>query len=199
MRMLAETLTPSDRVAIVVYAGASGLVLPSTPGGRKAEIQKAIADLQPGGSTNGAAGIQLAYDIASQAFLKEGINRVILATDGDFNVGVTSQGELIRLIEEKREKGIFLSVLGVGTGNLKDSTMEKLADKGNGNYAYLDSLHEARRVLIAEAGATLVTVAKDVKIQVEFNPRTVGAYKLIGYENRILAASGFQQRQEGCG
>ena len=199
MRMLADTLTPNDRVGIVVYAGASGLVLPSTPGGRKAEIQKAIADLQPGGSTNGAAGIQLAYDIASQAFLKEGINRVILATDGDFNVGVTSQGELIRLIEEKREKGIFLSVLGVGTGNLKDSTMEKLADKGNGNYAYLDSLHEARRVLIAEAGATLVTVAKDVKIQVEFNPKTVGAYKLIGYENRILQHQDFNNDKKDAG
>jgi Ca-activated chloride channel family protein len=199
MRMLAETLTPNDRVGIVVYAGASGLVLPSTPGGRKAEIQKAIADLRPGGSTNGAAGIQLAYDIASQAFLKEGINRVILATDGDFNVGVTSQGELIRLIEEKREKGIFLSVLGVGTGNLKDSTMEKLADRGNGNYAYLDSLHEARRVLIAEAGATLVTVAKDVKIQVEFNPRTVGAYKLIGYENRILQHQDFNNDKKDAG
>jgi Ca-activated chloride channel family protein len=199
MRMLADTLNPTDRVAIVVYAGASGLVLPSTPGSRKAEIQKAIADLQPGGSTNGAAGIQLAYDIASRSFIKEGINRVILATDGDFNVGVTSQGELIRLIEEKRENGIFLSVLGVGTGNLKDSTMEKLADKGNGNYAYLDSLHEARRVLIAEAGATLITVAKDVKIQVEFNPRAVGAYKLIGYENRILAHQDFNNDKKDAG
>ncbi len=199
MRMLADTLNPADRVAIVVYAGASGVVLPSTPGDRKPDIQKAIADLQPGGSTNGAAGIQLAYDIASQSFLKNGINRVILATDGDFNVGVTSQGELIRLIEEKREKGIFLSVLGVGTGNLKDSTMEKLADKGNGNYSYLDSLHEARRVLIAEAGATLVTVAKDVKIQVEFNPRAVGAYKLIGYENRILQHQDFNNDKKDAG
>ena len=199
MRMLADTLNPADRVAIVVYAGATGVVLPSTPGDRKPEIQKAIADLQPGGSTNGAAGIQLAYDIASQSFLKNGINRVILATDGDFNVGVTSQGELIRLIEEKREKGIFLSVLGVGTGNLKDSTMEKLADRGNGNYSYLDSLHEARRVLIAEAGATLVTVAKDVKIQVEFNPRAVGAYKLIGYENRILQHQDFNNDKKDAG
>ena len=199
MRMLADTLNPADRVAIVVYAGATGVALPSTPGDRKPEIQRAIADLQPGGSTNGAAGIQLAYDIASQSFLKNGINRVILATDGDFNVGVTSQGELIRLIEEKREKGIFLSVLGVGTGNLKDSTMEKLADKGNGNYAYLDSLHEARRVLIAEAGATLVTVAKDVKIQVEFNPRAVGAYKLIGYENRILQHRDFNDDKKDAG
>jgi Ca-activated chloride channel family protein len=199
MRMLADTLNPADRVAIVVYAGASGLVLPSTPGDRKSEIQRAIGDLQPGGSTNGAAGIQLAYDIAGQSFIKGGINRVILATDGDFNVGVTSQGELIRLIEERREKGIFLSVLGVGTGNIKDSTMEKLADKGNGNYAYLDSLHEARRVLIAEAGATLVTVAKDVKIQVEFNPRAVGAYKLIGYENRILQHQDFNNDKKDAG
>ena len=199
MRMLADTLNPEDRVAVVVYAGASGLVLPSTPGSRKADIQRAIAELQPGGSTNGAEGIQLAYDIAGQNFMKGGINRVILATDGDFNVGVTSQGELIRLIEEKREKGVFLSVLGVGTGNVKDSTMEKLADKGNGNYAYLDSLHEARRVLIAEAGATLVTVAKDVKIQVEFNPRAVGAYKLIGYENRMLQHQDFNDDKKDAG
>jgi Ca-activated chloride channel family protein len=199
MRMLVDTLNAEDRVAIVVYAGASGVALPSTPGSRKADMQRAIAELQPGGSTNGAAGIQLAYDIAGQNFIKGGINRVILATDGDFNVGVTSQGELIRLIEEKREKGVFLSVLGVGTGNVKDSTMEKLADKGNGNYAYLDSLHEARRVLIAEAGATLVTVAKDVKIQVEFNPRAVGAYKLIGYENRMLAHQDFNDDKKDAG
>jgi Ca-activated chloride channel family protein len=199
MRMLVDTLTPADRVSIVVYAGASGLVLEPTSGDRKPEIQKAIAELQPGGSTNGAAGIQLAYDIAAKSFMKGGINRVILATDGDFNVGVTSQGELVRLIGEKREKGIFLSVLGVGTGNLKDSTMEKLADKGNGNYAYLDSLHEARRVLIAEAGATLVTVAKDVKIQVEFNPKTVGAYRLVGYENRILQHQDFNDDKKDAG
>jgi len=199
MRMLVDTLTPSDRVAIVVYAGASGLVLPSTPGDRKAEIQRAIAELEPGGSTNGAAGIQLAYEIAQKSFVSNGINRVILATDGDFNVGVTSQGELLRLIEEKREKGVFLSVLGVGTGNLKDSTMEKLADRGNGNYSYLDSLHEARRVLIDEAGATLVTVAKDVKLQVEFNPRAVGAYKLIGYENRVLQHQDFNDDKKDAG
>jgi Ca-activated chloride channel family protein len=199
MKMLVDTLTPADRVSIVVYAGASGMVLPPTPGNRKPEIQRAIAELRPGGSTNGAAGIQLAYDTAAQSFIHGGINRVILATDGDFNVGVTSQGELIRLIEEKRERGIFLSVLGVGTGNLKDSTMEKLADRGNGNYAYLDSLHEARRVLIAEAGATLATVAKDVKIQVEFNPRAVGAYKLIGYENRILQHRDFNDDKKDAG
>ncbi len=199
MQMLVDTLSAEDRVAIVVYAGASGLVLPSTPGSHKMNIRQAIAQLQPGGSTNGAAGIQLAYQVANEAFIKNGINRVILATDGDFNVGVTSQGELIRLIEEKRERGIFLSVLGVGTGNLKDSTMEKLADKGNGNYAYLDSLHEARRVLIAEAGATLVTVAKDVKIQIEFNPRAVGAYKLIGYENRMLQHQDFNDDKKDAG
>ena len=199
MRMLTDTLTPADRVAIVVYAGASGMVLPSTSGSRKPEIHRAIADLEPGGSTNGADGIQLAYEIASSGFIKNGTNRVILATDGDFNVGVTSQGELIRLIEEKREKGIFLSVLGVGTGNLKDSTMEKLADRGNGNYAYLDTLHEARRVLIAEAGGTLVTVAKDVKIQVEFNPGAVGAYRLIGYENRVLEDQDFNDDKKDGG
>jgi Ca-activated chloride channel family protein len=199
MRMLVDTLNEADRVAIVVYAGASGLALPSTSGDRKEEIQRAIAELESGGSTNGAAGIQLAYQIAERSFIKGGINRVILATDGDFNVGVTSQGELIRLIEEKRQNGVFLSVLGVGTGNLKDSTMEKLADKGNGNYAYLDSLHEARKVLVAEAGATLVTVAKDVKIQVEFNPRTVGAYRLIGYENRVLQHEDFNDDKKDAG
>jgi Ca-activated chloride channel family protein len=199
MRMLVDTLKPADRVAIVVYAGATGLALPSTPGDRKADIQRAIAELNAGGSTNGAAGIQLAYDTAAKAFIKGGINRVILATDGDFNVGVTSQGELVRLIEEQRERGIFLSVLGVGTGNVKDSTMEKLADMGNGNYAYLDSLHEARRVLIAEAGATLLTVAKDVKIQVEFNPRAVAAYRLIGYENRMLNREDFNDDKKDAG
>jgi Ca-activated chloride channel family protein len=199
MRMLADTLTPADRVAIVVYAGASGLALPSTSGGRHDEIRRAIDELRPGGSTNGAEGIKLAYDTAAAHFIKDGINRVILATDGDFNVGVTSQGELTRLIEQQRERGIFLSVLGVGTGNLKDSTMEKLADRGNGNYAYLDSVHEARRVLVAEAGATLVTVAKDVKIQVEFNPRVVGAYRLIGYENRLLAKEDFNDDRKDAG
>ena len=199
MRMLAGTLTASDRVAIVVYAGASGLALPSTAGDQKIRIRRAIDELTPGGSTNGAAGIRLAYDTAAEHFVKGGINRVILATDGDFNVGVTNQGDLTRLIEEERARGIFLSVLGVGTGNLKDSTMEKLADRGNGNYAYLDSVQEARRVLVAEAGATLVTVAKDVKIQVEFNPRVVGAYRLIGYENRLLAKEDFNDDRKDAG
>jgi Ca-activated chloride channel family protein len=199
MRMLVDTLTARDRVAIVIYAGASGMALPSTSGDRKADIHAAIDQLRPGGSTNGAAGIQLAYDTAASAFVKGGVNRVILATDGDFNVGVTSQGDLVRLIEEQRARGIFLSVLGVGTGNLQDSTMELLADKGNGNYSYLDSLQEARRVLIDEANATLITVAKDVKVQVEFNPRTVGAYRLVGYENRLLAREDFNDDRKDAG
>ena len=199
MRMLVDTLTDRDRIAIVVYAGSSGLVLPSTSGAHKEQIHQAIARLEAGGSTNGAAGITLAYQVAQEQFVKGGINRVILATDGDFNVGVTNQGDLTRLIEEKRASGIFLSVLGVGTGNVKDSTMEKLADRGNGNYAYLDSLHEARKVLVKEAGATLVTVAKDVKIQVEFNPANVTAYRLIGYENRLLRNEDFNDDKKDAG
>ena len=199
MKMLTDTLTGEDRVAIVVYAGASGLALPSTPGNHKPVIHGAIEKLEAGGSTNGASGIRLAYDVATENFINGGVNRVILATDGDFNVGVTSQGELVRLIEEERERGIFLSVIGVGTGNLKDSTMEKLADKGNGNYSYFDTLHEARRVLVAEAGATLVTVAKDVKIQVEFNPAKVGAYRLVGYENRLLNREDFNDDRKDAG
>jgi Ca-activated chloride channel homolog len=199
MRMLVDILTPRDRVAIVVYAGASGLVLPSTSGDRKQQIHDAIARLEAGGSTNGAAGIRLAYQIARQNMIRGGVNRVVLATDGDFNVGVTSQDELVRLIEHERADGIFLSVLGVGTGNLKDSTMEKLADKGNGNYAYLDSLHEARKVLVREAGATLTTIAKDVKIQIEFNPKAVAAYRLIGYENRVLRNEDFNDDRKDAG
>ncbi len=199
MRMLVDTLNEGDRIAIVVYAGASGLVLPSTSGAEKAKIHQAIASLEAGGSTNGAAGISLAYKVAQDQFVTGGINRVILATDGDFNVGVTNQGDLTRLIEEKRASGIFLSVLGVGDDNLKDSTMEKLADRGNGNYAYLDSLHEARKVLVKEAGATLVTVAKDVKIQVEFNPANVAAYRLIGYENRVLRNQDFNDDKKDAG
>ena len=199
MKMLAETLTEQDRVAIVTYAGSTGVALPATRGDRTSVIQDAISALNSGGSTNGGAGIQLAYDIASANFVKGGINRVILATDGDFNVGVTSLDALTQMIEARRQTGVFLSVLGVGTGNLKDATMEKLADKGNGNYSYLDSLHEARRVLIAEAGSTLVTVAKDVKIQVEFNPETVGAYRLIGYENRRLRSRDFNDDTKDAG
>lgn len=199
MRMLVDTLREEDRVAIVVYAGSSGVVLRPTSGDKKAVINGAISELRAGGSTNGAAGIQVAYDLASESFVKGGINRVILATDGDFNVGVTSRDALMRLIEEKRDHGIFLSVLGVGDNNLQDATMEMLADKGNGNYSYLDSLQEGRRVLIAEAGSTLVTVAKDVKLQIEFNPRFVGAYRLIGYENRMLRKEDFNNDRKDAG
>ncbi len=199
MRMLTDVLSERDRVAIVVYAGASGLVLPSTSGDQKERIHQALARLEAGGSTNGASGIRLAYQVARSNFLPGGVNRVVLATDGDFNVGVTNQSELVRLIEQERESGIFLSVLGVGTGNLKDSTMERLADKGNGNYSYLDTLHEARKVLVREAGGTLDTIAKDVKIQVEFNPRGVAAYRLIGYENRLLRNEDFNDDKKDAG
>jgi Ca-activated chloride channel family protein len=198
-RLLVNQLRPEDRVAIAVYAGAAGLVLPSTPGNRKDRILDAIERLQAGGSTAGAAGIRLAYQTAKEHFLREGNNRVILATDGDFNVGVSSEGELIRLIEEERRHGIFLTVLGFGTGNLKDAKMEQLADKGNGHYAYVDNLLEARKVLVQEMGATLVTIAKDVKLQVEFNPETVQAYRLIGYENRLLADEDFNDDTKDAG
>ncbi len=197
--MLAPNLTSKDRVAIVVYAGAAGLVLPSTSGSDTTTIVEALNRLEAGGSTNGAQGITLAYKVAQDHFVKGGVNRVLLATDGDFNVGVTNQGDLTRLIEEKRETGISLSVLGFGMGNLKDSTMEKLADKGNGNYFYIDSLSEAQKVLVEQAGGTLVTVAKDVKLQVEFNPRTVAAYRLIGYENRLLQDQDFNNDKKDAG
>jgi len=199
LRMLANTLTANDTLAIVVYAGNSGLVLPATPGNRKERIDRAIAGLSAGGSTNGGEGIRLAYQVARENFVKSGVNRVVLATDGDFNVGVTSDDELVRLIEHERESGVFLSVLGVGTGNLQDSKMEKLADKGNGNYSYLDTLNEAHRVLVKEASSTLVTIAKDVKIQVEFNPRAVNAYRLIGYENRLLRDRDFNDDRKDAG
>ena len=199
LRMLSDTLTARDRVAIVVYAGSSGLVLPATPGDQRGRIHGAIAQLEAGGSTNGSGGIQLAYEVARANMIAGGINRVILATDGDFNVGITSQRELVDLIERERASGVFLSVLGVGTGNLKDSTMEMLADKGNGNYAYLDSLQEARKVLVKEAGGTLVTIAKDVKLQIEFNPRHVAGYRLIGYENRILRDQDFNDDAKDAG
>jgi Ca-activated chloride channel family protein len=199
LHLLADRLTARDRIAMVVYAGRSGTALPSTPGDDKATIHAAIDSLSAGGSTNGAAGIQQAYRLARQQFVPGGVNRVILATDGDFNVGVTSEDELVRLIERERESGVFLTVLGVGTGNLQDSTMEALADKGNGNYAYLDSLDEARKVLVREMDATLITVAKDVKIQVEFNPRQVAAYRLIGYENRRLADEDFNDDAKDAG
>jgi Ca-activated chloride channel family protein len=199
MRFLVEKLTENDRVAIVVYAGASGLALPSTTGEHKEQILSALESLQAGGSTNGAEGIQLAYKIATDNFIKGGVNRVILATDGGFNIGVTSQGELIRLIEEKAKSGVFLSVLGVGDDNLKNSTMQKLADKGNGNYAYLDSLDEARKVLVQQMNGMLVTIAKDVKVQVEFNPARVASYRLIGYEKRMLRKEDFNNEKIDAG
>jgi Ca-activated chloride channel family protein len=188
-----------DSVAIVVYAGAAGLVLPPTNGDNKAAIYEAIENLEAGGSTAGGEGIELAYQVAAENFIEGGNNRVILATDGDFNVGPSSDAELIRLIEEKREDGIFLTVLGFGTGNYKDSKMEQLADKGNGNYAYLDSIREANRVLVSEMAGTLLTIAKDVKIQIEFNPAKVQAYRLIGYENRVLAKEDFEDDTKDAG
>jgi Ca-activated chloride channel homolog len=199
LRALVENLSPKDRLAIVVYAGSSGLVLPSTPGADKDRIFKVLDELEAGGSTNGAEGIQLAYATARENFARETNNRVILCTDGDFNVGVTSQSELITLIEKERASGVFLSVLGFGAGNLKDSTMEKLADKGNGNYSYIDSLDEGRRVLVSQLGATLFTIAKDVKVQVEFNPARVSGYRLIGYENRLLANEDFNDDRKDAG
>ncbi|MBI2814870.1 MAG: VWA domain-containing protein [Opitutae bacterium] len=199
LRLLVNKLRPDDRVAIAVYAGASGLALPSTSAREQAKILEAIEELTPGGSTNGALGIQLAYDIAKAHFIPGGVNRVILATDGDFNVGTTSEGELVRLIEEKAKSGVFLSVLGFGMGNYKDSTLELLADKGKGNYAYIDSLAEAKKTLVEQAGGTLVTIAKDVKIQVEFNPAQVQAYRLIGYENRLLAKEDFNNDKVDAG
>jgi len=198
-KLLVSQLRPEDRVAITVYAGAAGLVLPSTPGDQKETILDAIDRLHSGGSTAGAAGIRLAYQVAKENFMPEGNNRVILATDGDFNVGVSSDGELVRMIEEKRDDGIFLTVLGFGQGNYKDSKMEKLADKGNGNYAYIDNLQEARKVLVSEMGGTLFTIAKDVKIQVEFNPAKVAAYRLIGYENRMLNKEDFNDDKKDAG
>ena len=199
MKLLLMELDERDQVSIVVYAGASGLVLPSTPCNESATIFAALDNLDAGGSTNGGAGIQLAYDTASDAFIKGGVNRVILATDGDFNVGITGRGDLVELIEEQAASDIFLTVLGFGIGNLKDATMEQLADKGNGNYAYIDTINEAQKVLVDELTATLVTIAKDVKIQVEFNPAQVLAYRLIGYENRILAARDFNDDTRDAG
>ena len=199
LQMLARQLRSQDRVAMVVYAGTSGLVLPPTPGDRTDIILQAIEHLEAGGSTNGASGIKQAYQVARQSFQSKGNNRVILATDGDFNVGVTGDDELVRLIEDERKSGIFLSVFGVGRGNLKDSKMEKLADHGNGTYAYLDSLQEARKVFVQQMGATLVTVAKDVKLQIEFNPALVREYRLIGYENRILRPEDFNDDSKDAG
>ena len=198
-RLLVDQLRPEDRVAIVVYAGRAGLILPSTNGDNKSAIIEAIDRLEAGGSTAGGEGILLAYKIAKENFLKDGNNRIILATDGDFNVGVSSDAELVRIMEEKRKEGIFISILGFGAGNYKDSKMEQIADKGNGNYAYVDNIQEARKVLVTELGATLVTIAKDVKIQIEFNPAKVKAYRLIGYENRLLKKEDFHDDTKDAG
>jgi Ca-activated chloride channel family protein len=198
-RLLVDQLRRHDRVAIVVYAGAAGLVLPSTSGCHKDRILCAIDRLHAGGSTAGGAGIRLAYRVAEENFLEDGNNRIILATDGDFNVGMSSDGDMVRLIEKKRRSGVFLTVLGFGDGNLKDSKMEKIADKGNGHYAYIDNIIEAKKVLINEMGATLLTIAKDVKLQVEFNPARVASYRLIGYENRILQDRDFDDDTKDAG
>jgi len=198
-RLLVDQLRPQDRVAIAVYAGAAGLVLPPTPGNQRETILAAIERLEAGGSTAGAAGIRLAYQTAREAKISEGNNRVILATDGDFNVGTSSDAELTQLIEQERERGISLTVLGFGMGNIKDSKLELLADKGNGHYAYIDNILEARKVFVQELGATLMTVAKDVKLQVEFNPARVAAYRLVGYENRVMAAEDFNDDRKDAG
>ncbi|MFD2719337.1 von Willebrand factor type A domain-containing protein [Hymenobacter monticola] len=199
LKLLVKQLRPQDHVALVAYAGAAGLVLPPTPGSQPQVILDAIDRLQAGGSTAGGAGLRLAYSTARQSFNKEGNNRVILATDGDFNVGESSEAAMEKLIVDQRESGVFLTVLGCGRGNLRDARMETLADKGNGNYAYLDNLDEAGRVLVAQFGGTLFTVAKDVKLQVEFNPARVANYRLVGYENRLLEAEDFNNDRKDAG
>lgn len=199
LKLLVQELREEDRVSIVVYAGHSGVILDRARGDEKAKIYAALDSLRAGGSTAGGAGITLAYDLAQKAFIKEGNNRVILATDGDFNVGVRSEEALVELIEKKRESGVFLSVLGFGDGNYKDNKMEALADKGNGNYQYIDSLLEAKKVLVTQMSGTLYTVAKDVKIQVEFNPAKVHSYRLVGYENRLMENEDFNNDEKDAG
>jgi Ca-activated chloride channel homolog len=199
LRLLVDQMQAEDRITLVAYAGAAGMVLPPTDGKHKEQILEALERLESGGSTAGGAGITLAYKVAREQFLQEGNNRIILATDGDFNVGISSEGELVRLIEKERASGVFLTVLGFGTGNLNDAVMEQLADKGNGNYAYIDNLLEAKKVLVHEMGGTLVTIASDVKIQVEFNPAKVKAYRLVGYENRLLNAEDFNDDKKDAG
>ena len=199
LELLTGKLSEQDGVSIVVYAGASGVVLEPTQGNNKARIKQALSSLSAGGSTNGQAGIELAYSMAEQAFIKGGVNRVILATDGDFNVGVINHQRLIELIKHKRQKGIALTTLGFGQGNYNDHLMEQLADAGNGNYAYIDNIHEARKVLVDEMNATLLTIAKDVKIQVEFNLDLVAEYRLLGYENRALKREDFNNDKVDAG
>jgi len=199
LKLLVDQLRPLDKVSIVVYAGNAGLVLPTTSGDKKTTIKAAIDNLEAGGSTAGGAGIKLAYKVAKENFKKEGNNRVILCTDGDFNVGISSTDALERMIEEERKSGVFLTVLGYGMGNYKDNRMQILADKGNGNHAYIDGITEAKKVLVNEFGGTLFTIAKDVKLQIEFNPSKVQAYRLIGYENRMLAKEDFNNDAKDAG
>lgn len=199
MRMLAQELRPQDKVSIVVYAGAAGVVLDATSGSSKKKIIDAIDNLNAGGSTAGGEGIKLAYKIAEENMVEGGNNRIILATDGDFNVGISSDSEMERLVEEERGKGIYVTVLGFGMGNYKDNKLETIADKGNGNYAYIDNLLEARKVLIKEFGGTLFTIAQDVKFQIEFNPAKVKGYRLIGYENRLLNNEDFNNDKKDAG
>lgn len=197
--MLVENLSSKDLVSIVVYAGEEAIILEGAKGNETNKIIDKITNLEAGGGTAGSAGIQAAYELAERYFIKGGNNRVILATDGDLNVGLTTEYELTELITEKRESGIYLSVLGFGTGNIKDNNMEALADNGNGNYSYIDSIYEAKKVLVDELGANMVTVAKDVKLQVEFNPEQIKGYRLIGYENRVLAAEDFEDDTKDAG
>ncbi len=199
MRMLVENLDRRDQIAIVVYAGSSGVVLPSTSASEPDAIFAAMDRLKAGGSTNGGQGIDLAYQIAAKNYIEDGVNRVILCTDGDFNVGVSNRSSLVDLITDKAKSGISLSVLGFGTGNLKDDTMESLADRGNGNYAYIDSKLEARKALVEQINGTLITIAKDVKIQVDFNPARIDSYRLIGYENRMLENEDFADDKKDAG
>jgi Ca-activated chloride channel homolog len=198
-RLLTDQLTERDRVSMVVYAGSSGVVLEPTPGDRKHKIREAIDQLEAGGSTNGAEGIERAYQLAHETFVKGGINRVVLATDGDFNVGIVNFEALIDMAERQRASGVALTALGFGTENINDQLLERLADAGNGNYAYVDTLSEARKVLVTELSSTLFTIAKDVKIQVEFNPAEVREYRLIGYENRLLAREDFNNDKVDAG
>lgn len=197
--MLTENLNENDRISIVTYAGMESVVLEGVRGDETMKIVSAIEELSAGGSTAGAAGIKKAYELAEEYFIEDGNNRIILATDGDLNVGITSEGELKRIVEKEREKGVFLSVLGFGTGNIKDNKMETLADNGNGNYSYIDSILEAKKVLVEEMGGTLFTVAKDVKLQVEFNPAYIKGYRLIGYENRLLNTEDFNDDTKDAG
>ena len=198
-KLLLDNLRPEDRIAIVVYASQTGIALPSTPAKEKEKISKVIDDLVASGSTAGGAGLQTAYEVAEKNFLPKGNNRIILATDGDFNVGISSRDELQRLVEEKRNNGIYISVLGYGMGNYRDDMVETIANKGNGNYAYIDNFTEAKKVLVNEFGGTLYTVAKDVKLQLEFNPQYVKEYRLVGYENRALANEDFEDDKKDAG